>query len=385
MLATPPGFRPLQYAGGHPAGKHIFMEKPCCVDGAGYRMLMAANKLADEKNLLVGVGLQRRHEPRLHGDDQAIHDGAHRRHPVPARLLERQRHLEPQARGGQDRNMTEMQYQVHNWYHFCWLSGDNICEQHIHNLDVGNWVKGDQHPVEANGMGGCTARYLGRNKGTGQIFDHHFVEFTYADGTKMFSQCRHMAKLLQHRGEFAHGTKGMTSQLRAAGSRPRAARRRLRKAKNATATSRSRSTWWRHSGRQALQRRLLRRQQQHDRRAGPPGDLLGKSGQVGRRRGQQQTEFPKSLAWDAPAPVQKDADGNYPIPMPGRVRAGVGRGLCRTCFDGSGARAGLPATAKSRGRQAAPGTLHFTYRNNRKSQAGRRRITPSRRVPQRLS
>ena len=89
--------------------------------------------------------------------------------------------------------MTEMQFQVNNWYHFCWLSGDNICEQHVHNLDVCNWVK-DDHPVEANGMGGCIQRYTRPRpkKGMGQIFDHHFVEFTYKDGTKMYSQCRHI-------------------------------------------------------------------------------------------------------------------------------------------------------------------------------------------------
>ena len=109
--------------------------------------------------------------------------------------------------------MTEMQYQVHNWYHFCWLCGDNICEQHIHNLDVCNWVYDKErpktaHPVEANGMGGCSVRYAGDNKGTGQIFDHHFVEFTYADGTKMFSQCRHIANTWSSVSEYAHGTEG---------------------------------------------------------------------------------------------------------------------------------------------------------------------------------
>ena len=60
-----------------------------------------------------------------------------------------------------------MEYQVHNWYHFCWLSGDNICEQHVHNLDVCNWAKGDQHPVEANGMGGCLRPLHGREQGRG--------------------------------------------------------------------------------------------------------------------------------------------------------------------------------------------------------------------------
>ena len=85
---------------------------------------------------------------------------------------------------------------MRNWYYFTWLCGDHIVEQHIHNLDVGNWVK-DDHPVEANGMGGRQVRT--EPKDYGEIFDHHAVEFTYADGTKMFSQCRHIPRLLEQR------------------------------------------------------------------------------------------------------------------------------------------------------------------------------------------
>ena len=72
-----------------------------------------------------------------------------------------------------------------------WLSGDHIVEQHVHKLDVCNWIKGD-HPVKANGMGACVQRYRGRTsqQGLGQIYDQHFVEYTYQDGMKMFSQCR---------------------------------------------------------------------------------------------------------------------------------------------------------------------------------------------------
>ncbi len=204
ILATPPGFRPMQYKAAIDAGKHVFMEKPCCVDAPGYKTLIAASKMADEKKLMVGVGLQRRHETRYIETIQKLRDGA-----IGDIMLTRvywngggiwNRRREP--------GMTEMQYQVHNWYHFCWVCGDNICEQHVHNLDVGNWVRGDKHPVEANGMGGCSARYLGGNKGTGQIFDHHFVEFTYDDGTKMYSQCRHMAGTWGQISEAAHGTKG---------------------------------------------------------------------------------------------------------------------------------------------------------------------------------
>jgi predicted dehydrogenase len=97
-----------------------------------------------------------------------------------------------------------MEYQMRNWYFFIWLCGDNICEQHVHNIDVANWVKGD-HPVEANGMGGREVR---KGKDVGHIFDHHFIEFTYKDGTKLYSQCRHQSGTWNCVTEAVHGTKG---------------------------------------------------------------------------------------------------------------------------------------------------------------------------------
>ena len=149
ILATPPGFRPLHYKAAIEAGKHVFMEKPCCVDAPGYRSLLETNKLADEKGLKVGVGLQRRHDAGYVNGIQKIHDGKF------GDLILLQAYWNGGGiwwRGPQE-GWTEMQNQVNNWYHFVWLSGDNICEQHIHNLDVCNWAK-DAHPVEANGMGG---------------------------------------------------------------------------------------------------------------------------------------------------------------------------------------------------------------------------------------
>ena len=97
-----------------------------------------------------------------------------------------------------------MEYQVRHWYFFTWLSGDHIAEQHIHNLDVCNWVA-DAHPVEAQGMGG---RQVRAGKEFGQIYDHHAVEFTYADGTKMFSYCRQIPGCWNEMSEYAHGTTG---------------------------------------------------------------------------------------------------------------------------------------------------------------------------------
>ena len=120
--------------------------------------------------------------------------------------------------------MTEMEYQISNWYYFSWLCGDHICEQHIHNLDVFNWVK-DAHPVEANGMGGCQVLHR-RIKGTGQIFDHHFVEYTYKDGTKLYSQCRHMPNTWGKEGQNVYGTEGHASVPGNIGGSARGQRRR---------------------------------------------------------------------------------------------------------------------------------------------------------------
>jgi predicted dehydrogenase len=93
---------------------------------------------------------------------------------------------------------------MRNWYYFTWICGDHIVEQHIHNMDVVNWLKG-AYPIKANGMGGCQVR---KGKDYGETFDHHAVEFEYADGSRMFSQCRHIPGCWNSVSEHAQGTKG---------------------------------------------------------------------------------------------------------------------------------------------------------------------------------
>ena len=201
IMATPPGFRPLHYKAAIEAGKHVFMEKPCCVDAPGYRSLLETNKLADAKGLKVGVGLQRRHDAGYVNGIQQIHDGKY----GDLILLQAYWNGDGIWWKGPKEGWTEMQKQVNNWYHFVWLSGDNICEQHIHNLDVCNWAK-NAHPVEANGMGGDAIRRMVAPET--QIFDHHFVEFTYPDGSKLYSQCRHVPDCFNRVDEYAFGSKG---------------------------------------------------------------------------------------------------------------------------------------------------------------------------------
>ncbi|MCA8987164.1 MAG: Gfo/Idh/MocA family oxidoreductase [Planctomycetaceae bacterium] len=202
ILATPPGFRPIHFEAAVNAGKHVFMEKPVATDAAGVNQVLAAARKAKEKNLKIGVGLQRHHQATYRDIVKRIQDGeigdviAMRVYWNGGGVWDPRKNREEVA--------TEMEYQLRNWYYYNWLCGDHICEQHIHNIDVGNWIKG-AYPVRAEGMGGREVR---KDKKYGEIYDHHAVEFTYEDGSKMFSQCRHIPNCWNSVSEWAHGSKG---------------------------------------------------------------------------------------------------------------------------------------------------------------------------------
>ncbi|MCB1062691.1 MAG: Gfo/Idh/MocA family oxidoreductase, partial [Verrucomicrobiae bacterium] len=153
ILATSPGFRPQHFEEAVRQGKHVFMEKPVASDVAGIKRVLAAAKIAREKNLKVGVGLQRRHQPTYVEIVKRIQDGAL------GELQYLRVFWDGSARAGKERmpGESELQYQIRNWYYFTWLSGDHIVEQHVHNLDVANWVL-DATPIRAQGMGGREVR-----------------------------------------------------------------------------------------------------------------------------------------------------------------------------------------------------------------------------------
>jgi predicted dehydrogenase len=318
ILATPPGFRPIHFEYAVKAGKHVFMEKPVAVDAPGVRQVIEANKLAKQKKLKVGVGLQRHHQAGYLETIKRIKDGA-----IGDIIA-----LRAYWNGGgvwdprktREQCKTEMEYQVLNWYYYNWLSGDHICEQHIHNLDVCNWVMGgkDQeaaYPVKANGMGGRQVRI---DKKYGEIFDHHYVEYEYASGARMYSQCRHIRGCWDSVSEFVHGSKGTS---------------------NPAGSIQIPGGNWQFSERQKDAYQVehddlfaaIRKGTEYN--EGDNGAYSSMTAILGRLCTYSGKEIkwddamksnvslaPKSYAWDAEPPVKANADGVYPIAVPGLTK-----------------------------------------------------------------
>lgn len=200
LLTAPPGFRPDHFEEAVKQGKQIFMEKPVATDAPGIRRVLAAAEEAKQKKLNVVVGLQRHYQPRYVEMVKRIHDGAI------GDIVGGQVYWNDGGVWVKDRepNQTEMEYQMRNWYYFNWICGDHIVEQHVHNLDVSNWVK-KGYPVSVYGTGG---RQVRTGKSHGEIFDHHSNNFTYADDAVIFSECRHFPGATNRVDEVFQGTKG---------------------------------------------------------------------------------------------------------------------------------------------------------------------------------
>ena len=204
ILATPPHFRPTQLMAAVEAGKNVFLEKPAAVDVPGVKMVLAAGELAQEKQLGIAAGTQRRHTPSYRETIKQIHDGA----------IGDLVYAKCYWNGGQiwvvnrQPGWSDMEWQLRNWNYFTWLSGDHIVEQHVHNLDVMNWVLG-MHPVKAvSGLGG---RQVRTGEQHGHIFDHFAVEYEYPNGITMFSQARQINGCKNTVGEQVIGSRGTSN------------------------------------------------------------------------------------------------------------------------------------------------------------------------------
>ncbi len=200
ILASPPGFRPSHFEEAVRQGKQIFMEKPVATDAVGIRKVLAAAEVAKAKKLNVVVGLQRHYQNNYREVMKRIQDGAL------GDIVGGQVYWNDGGVWVKQRTpgQTEMEYQMRNWYYFNWLCGDHIVEQHVHNIDVANWAK-NSYPVKAEGTGGRAVR---TGKEHGEIFDHHILTFTYADGSVIHSECRHFPGAANRVDETFQGTKG---------------------------------------------------------------------------------------------------------------------------------------------------------------------------------
>jgi len=197
LLCTPPHFRPAHVEAAVNARKHIFMEKPIAVDPTGVRKVLASMKRAESMKLNVISGTIRRSQKDymetrrrvLNGEIGEI-TGAHIIRNGGA-LWFRSRRQE----------WSDMEYMLRNWVNFCWLSGDHIAEQFIHEIDVMNWYLGE-YPVKATGWGGRQRRV------TGDQYDFFSIEYLYENGMRTHCAARQIDGCSNGKVEQINCTKG---------------------------------------------------------------------------------------------------------------------------------------------------------------------------------
>jgi predicted dehydrogenase len=208
MLCTPPGYRPMHFEAAVNAGKHVFTEKPIATDPVGARRFIAAGKLAAEHKLTVVSGAQRRAQRDYIETVRKIQDGA-----IGDITALYSYYLSGPVfhADRRDPKWSAMEWQLRNWYSFCWICGDQIVEQHFHNIDFMNWVMGG-HPVKVAASGG--AAWRPREELYGNIYDHISSDFTYANGVHLSSHCRQYPKdLYRNVSDQIVGTKGHSDGL----------------------------------------------------------------------------------------------------------------------------------------------------------------------------
>ena len=318
ILATPPAFRPLHVEYAVSQGRHVFMEKSFGVDAPGVRRIIKAGEEAKKKNLKIAGGLMSRHYQPLEEAVGQIHKGligdtitlwAYREHG-------------PVGFSAKKPGETELGHQIRNYSAFTWTNGSFLLDWLIHNLDVCCWVKGAL-PVSAQGQGGRQVRDQ-----PDQLFDHYAVEYTFPDGTRLFAQGRHIPNCWGFFGDVIHGTKG-AAVLGEGITNPRIFKDYAQKPENML---------WEYKG-----PKCNHYQHEHDLlfaaiRADKPynetlhctnATMVGILGRMAAESGKlitwdeamasnrQLAPGLDNFTMDSPAPVQPDANGKYPVAMPG--------------------------------------------------------------------
>jgi len=311
LIACASKFHPTYMKAAVDAGKHVFVEKPHAVDPPGIRIVQQACEEAAKKNLSVVSGLCWRYDKGVQETLSRVLDGAigdivaiqetYMRSAY--RLVERQP------------DQSELEYQFRNWYHFRWLSGDDVPQSLLHSMDKGAWALREEPPVKAFGSGG---RSSGFGPIYGDVFDHDAIVYEYANGVRMYANVRAQSGCFSEVSDNFLGTKGRANVL-----------------KNHIEGE----TDWRYEGPKASMYDVEHEVLFNAIRSGQPvnnGQYMVRStmiailGQMVCYTGQQMTweeamssnwqAGPEACSWDMDPPAQPDADGTYPVPIPGLTK-----------------------------------------------------------------
>src|ERR1041384_7386161 len=204
LLATPPGFRPQHLAACIAANKHVFCEKPISTDGPGVRSVLGTTEKAAEKNLSLGSGFCWRYNNMIQETFEQMEKGSigklmayyatYYTNPV--------KPMPPAST--RPAGMSDVEWQIRNWYNFVWLCGDSLVEQAIHSVDKVAWAMHDEPPVSCVGVGGRTIPAEG-----GNIYDHFEINYIYPNGVRAFVANRQMVGCYNENSDYILGTEGV--------------------------------------------------------------------------------------------------------------------------------------------------------------------------------
>jgi len=207
LIANAAKFHPLHSITAIKAGKHVFVEKPHGIDPAGLKVMAQAAELAKRKGLCLVSGLHSRHHAGYQETVKRIHDGAIGEViSIEENFLRGPYGVIPRKEG-----LTELQWQCSTQYHFRWLSGDDVVQSLVHNLDRASWVLGNKAPVKCHGLGGRSSM---TDPIYGDVFDHHAVVYECDNGVPIYAFCRTTTGCYNSSSSIVHGSKGKASILR---------------------------------------------------------------------------------------------------------------------------------------------------------------------------
>jgi myo-inositol 2-dehydrogenase / D-chiro-inositol 1-dehydrogenase len=324
LLATPAAFRPMHLEYAVAKGVNVFMEKSFAVDAPGIRRVLRAGEAAAQKNLKVASGLMWRHDPAREEAVRRLHEGAIGE----IILLRTYRMHGPVGFHPRQPGETELAHQIRNYSAFNWLNASFFVDWLIHNIDVCCWAK-NAWPVTVQGQGARVAR-----TDPDQMLDQYSVEYTFADGAKLFAQGRHVTGCWDIFSDFAQGTKGSALLMEnLAAAKPRIYRGQAQTSENLV---------WRYQGpavdpyqreHDLLFEAIRNNKPYNETERAAKACLVSIMGRMAAESGLV-INYDEALAsnlelapgldevtsLDAPAPVAPDAAGKYPVPVPGRTK-----------------------------------------------------------------